>query len=361
MAKLSSVTVRGYKSIRALEDFKLRNLNVLIGANGAGKSNFISLFQMLAALVEKRLQLYIQEHDGPDAILYKTRKRTPQLDAEFYFNRNGYRITLKPSGERLIFAREETWFSGDIVDKPHFLGSGHDEAHLPNVKGDTFAPYVRPAIAGWRVYHFHDTTTGAAVRQAQPVRDNLRLKADASNLASFLRFLRERHTTHYERIVEVVRLAAPFFGDFVYRDEPGERIELEWFELSDPDTPLGPRQLSDGTLRFICLATLLLQPSNLQPSTILIDEPELGLHPYALTLLGGLFRQASEKLQLIVSTQSVELVNDLTPQDVIVVSHKEGGSLFERLDEDRLKDWLQDYALGELWKMNVIGGRPTRE
>lgn len=361
MAKLSSLTVRGYKSIRALEDFKLRNLNVLIGANGAGKSNFISLFQMLAALVEKRLQLYVQEHDGPDAILYKTRKRTQQLDAEFYFNRNGYRITLKPSGERLIFAREETWFSGDIVDKPHLLGTGHDEAHLPDAKRDTFAPYVRPAIAGWRVYHFHDTTTAAAVRQAQPVRDNLRLKPDASNLASFLRFLRERHATNFQRIVEVVRLAAPFFGDFVYREEPAERIELEWFELSDPDTPLGPRQLSDGTLRFICLATLLLQPSNLQPSTILIDEPELGLHPYALGLLSGLFRQASEKLQLIVSTQSVELVNDLTPQDVIVVSHKEGGSLFERLDEDRLKDWLQDYALGELWKMNVIGGRPTRE
>src|SRR5438874_9305884 len=164
MAKLDSITSRGYKSIRALEKFKLGNLNVLIGANGAGKSNFISIFQMLASLVEKRLQLYVQEHDGPDALLYGTRKRTAQLDAEFYFQRNGYRVTLKPSGERLIFAREQTWFSGDLGEHAHGLGSGHDEALLPGVKDDTFEPYVRPAIASWRVYHFYDTSTNAGVR-----------------------------------------------------------------------------------------------------------------------------------------------------------------------------------------------------
>ena len=353
------MTVRGYKSIRSLEKFELRNLNVLIGPNGAGKSNFISIFQMLAAVVDKRLQLYVQEHDGPDALLYKSRKHTPQLEAEFYFHRNGYRLTLKPSGERLIFSREETFFAGDFVDNAHSLGSGHDEALLPNVKSDTFAPYVRPAIAGWRVYHFHDTSSSAPVRQAQPVRDNLRLKPDAGNLAAFLRLLREDHSENYKRIVEMIRLAAPFFGDFVYRDSPGDRVELEWFELGDPDTPLGSRQLSDGTLRFICLTTLLLQPYNLQPATILIDEPELGLHPYALTLLVGLLRQVAETKQLIVSTQSVELVNELTPQDLIVVSHKNGGSTFERLEKERLEEWLQEYALGDLWKMNVIGGRPT--
>lgn len=359
MSKLNRITVRGYKSIRLLEKFELRNLNVLIGANGAGKSNFISIFQMLAAVVDQRLQLYVQEHDGPDALLYRTRKHTTQLDAEFYFNRNGYRISLKPAGERFIFAREETWFSGDIVDSSHALGFGHREALLPDVKGDTFAPYVRPAIAGWRVYHFHDTSNSAPVRQAQAVRDNLRLKPDASNLAPFLRSLRDHHEENYKRIIEIIRLAAPFFGDFVHRDDPGERVELEWFEVTDPDTPLGPRQLSDGTLRFICLATLLLQPASLQPATILIDEPELGLHPYALALLVNLLRQVAESKQLIVSTQSVELVNDLTPQDLIVVSHDDEGSTFVRLEQDQLKAWLDDYALGELWKMNVIGGRPS--
>lgn len=360
MPQLNRLTVRGFKSIRALEDFELGGLNALIGANGAGKSNFICLFRMLAELSEKRLQLFVQDQDGPDSLLFGTRKRTPQMDAEFYFARNGYRISLKPSGERLIFAREETWFSGDFTDKPHPLGAGHDEARLPEVQDDTFAPYVRPAIAGWRVYHFHDTSTSAAVRQAQAVRDNLRLKPDAGNLAAFLRLLRERHPEHYQRIVETIHMVAPFFGDFVYRKDPRERIELEWFEADDPDTVRGPRQLSDGTLRFICLATLLLQPVYLQPDTILIDEPELGLHPYALAVLGALLRQASDARQLIVSTQSVELVNEFAPEDVVVVSRKDGASAFERLDPERLKEWLRDYALGELWKMNVLGGRPTR-
>ena len=358
MAQLRRLTVRGFKSIRSLEDFDLRGLNVLIGANGVGKSNFISLFRMLAELAERRLQLFVKEQDGPDALLFRTRKHTSQIEAEFYFASNGYRITLVPRGDRLIFAREETWFSGDFAKTAHPLGSGHEEARLPEVQYDTFAPYVRPAIAGWRVYHFHDTSISAPVRQAQPVRDNLRLKPDAGNLAPFLRELREHNPENYKRIVETVRMVAPFFGDFVYRDDPGERMDLEWFEADDPDTVRGPRQLSDGTLRFICLATLLLQPSRLQPDTILIDEPELGLHPYALAVLAGLLRQATDGRQLIVSTQSADLVNEFAPEDVVVVSRKDEGSVFERLDADRLTEWVQDYALGELWKMNVLGGRP---
>lgn len=360
MPSLKRITIRGFKSIRALERFELRDLNVLIGANGSGKSNFISLFQMLAALVEKRLQLYVQEHGGPDALLFGTRKRTTQLDAEFYFGRNGYRVSLKPAGDRLIFAREATWFAGDLKESEHVLGSGHDEAKLPEDRDDTFAPYVRPAIAGWRVYHFHDTSTSAPMRQAQAVRDHLRLKADAGNLAPFLRHLREQHPDHYQRILTTVRLVAPFFGDLVYRKEPGERVELEWFEIEDPDTPRGPRQLSDGTIRFLCLATLLLQPTTFQPDTIIIDEPELGLHPYALAVLAGLLRQAAESRQLIVATQSVELVNELQPEDVVVVGRIDGASVFERPQSERLREWLRDYALGELWKMSVIGGRPTR-
>jgi predicted ATPase len=363
MAQLKRITVRGYKSIRALEDFELRSLNVLIGANGAGKSNFISLFRMLADLVEKRLQLFVRDEDGPDALLFGSRKRTSQIDAEFYFARTGYLVSLKPSGDRLTFAREDTWFSDDLGPRTRSLGTGHDETRLPDGHQDTFAPflpYVRSAIAAWRVYHFHDTSAEAKARQIQPVRDNLRLKPDAGNLAPFLRLLREQHEEHFNRIVETVRMVAPFFGDFVYRKDSGERMELEWLEAEDPDTPRGPRQLSDGTLRFIALATLLLQPEHLQPSTILIDEPELGLHPYALAVLAGLLRSAADARQIIVSTQSVELVNEFQPEDLVVVSRKDGASVFERPEPDRRKEWLEEYAPGELWKMNVFGGRPTR-
>src|SRR5262249_38670346 len=159
------------------------------------------------------------------------RKKTQQIDVEFYFGKNGYRISLQPSGDRLIFAREETFFRGDYkATNVHQYGSGHGESRLPEAKQDSFLQYVRPALLSWRVYHFHDTSTTAAVRQRQAVRDNIRLKPDAGNLAPFLRLLREQHEEYYRRIVETIRLAAPFFGNFVYREEPGERIELEWYE-----------------------------------------------------------------------------------------------------------------------------------
>lgn len=360
MTHLARLTVRGFKSISALEEFALERLNVLIGANGAGKSNFIGLFRMLAEMLDGRLQLYVKSEDGPDALLFGGRKRTRQLEVELYFGKNGYSFALTPAGEQLVFAKEQTYFDGDYATSRPSLGSGHVEARLPSLEADRIAAYVLPAVRSWRVFHFHDTSASAPVRHAQPVRDNLKLKPDASNLAPFLRMLREKHPNHYGSIVSTIRMVAPFFGDFVHRADIGERVELEWREVHDPDTPRGPRQLSDGTLRFICLATLLLQPPPLLPDAILVDEPELGLHPYALVVLGSLLRQASQHTQIVVSTQSVELVNQFEPKDIVVTERHGGGSVLRRLEGDRLHDWLEEYSLGELWKMNVVGGRPTR-
>ena len=182
---LKRLTIRGFKSIRALEDFELRDLNVLIGANGAGKSNFICLFEMLSRLMGKRLGLFVQEQDGPNALLFGGRKRTKRIEARFVFGKDGYEFSLAPAGDRLIFADEATLFFGDWSDSRHqFRTVGQEEAGLPDAD-DSFAPYVQPAIAGWRVYHFHDTSPSAAVRHSQTVRDNRRLKPDASNLALF--------------------------------------------------------------------------------------------------------------------------------------------------------------------------------
>ena len=362
MPRLDSFDVRGFKSLRSLENFEPRALNMLIGPNGAGKTNFIDLFRMLACMAERRLQVFVAEQDGPDALLFGGRKRTERIEAEFRFGATMYGFSLLPAGRRLVFDSEETRFVGEESATQTEI-SGHMESELRDADGgtsDTFAPYVREAIAGWRVHHFHDTSAAAPVRQAHGLRDNLLLKPDARNLGAFLRRLRERYPDHYRQIVEVVRLAAPFFGDFVYRREVDESMELEWFQADDPDTVLGPRQLSDGTLRFMCLSTLLLQPVELQPELILIDEPELGLHPYAITLLAEMFQHAGDSRQVIASTQSADLVSELNPEDVVVVERKEGASTFKRLDRDDLRDWLEDYALGELWKMNVLGGRPVR-
>ncbi len=342
-----------------MDNFELTKLNVLIGANGAGKSNFIGLFRLLAEMLGERLQSYVKSEDGPDALLYGGRKRTSQIDVELFFGKNGYHFALAPAGNQLVFSTEEVYFDGDNAVR-RSLGNGHTEARLPTLQDNGIAEYVRGALDSCRVFHFHDTSASARVRQAQPVRDNLRLKPDASNLAPFLRMLRRKHHDNYSMILETVRMVAPFFHDFVDRKDPDERIELEWFQVDDPDTPLSPRQLSDGTLRFICLATLLLQPRELQPATIVVDEPELGLHPFALVVLASLLQQASERKQIIASTQSVDLVNQLAPADIIVTETHHGASVFHRLDASSLEDWLRDYSLGELWKMNVVGGRPSR-
>ena len=357
--KLDTLTVRGYKSIKELDGFKLRSLNILIGANGAGKSNLLSLFRLLGAVAEGGLQVYVQKQGGPDALLFGGRKRTSAIEAEFYFGENGYRITLEPTVDnRVIFQREETYFSRQFTQiKP--LGKAHQEALVTQDKKPV-STYVLPALQSWRLYHFHDTSATAAVKQPHPSNDNLRLKPDAANLAAFLARLHREFPGEYKRIVETIRLAAPFFGDFVIRDPLPLTVELEWTQQGDPDTPYRAHVLSDGTLRFICLAALLLQPWHLQPDTILIDEPELGLHPYAINLLAEMLKMAAQYNQVIASTQSVELLNNFVPEDVIVANLEDGASVFKRLDADDLKDWLEDYTLGELWKKNVLGGRPSK-
>lgn len=236
---------------------------------------------------------------------------------------------------------------------------GHDESRLKDAK-DNFSPYVRDSISNWRVYHFHDTSDTAKVKQKHAANDNLRLKSDAANLAAYLRMLKQNHDVEYRRIVDTIRLVAPFFGDFLHRPGELEFVELEWTQKGKPDTPFKAHVLSDGTLRFICLATLLLQPLALLPDTILIDEPELGLHPFAIAILADVFKQVSEERQLIVSTQSVELVNELSPDDIVVVDQENDASTFRRFTEDELSGWLEQYAMGELWKRNVLGGRPFR-
>lgn len=358
MSKVKSLTVSGYKSIKELKDFELRNLNVLIGANGAGKSNFIGLFRMLNEMYEQNLATYVQVQGGPDAVLHFGRSNTNKFHAEFYFDKNGYKFDLIPTNDnRLIFEREESWFAGVLFPSSVAanLGAGHEESKLKDAK-DQYSPYVRKSVSKWRVYHFHDTSETAKVKQKHERTDNLRLKSDAANLAAYLLFLKEEHEQAYERIVETIRLVLPFFGDFIHRDQ--STIELEWYQKGKPDTPFKAHMLSDGSLRFICLATLLLQPTGLLPDTILIDEPELGLHPYAITILADVFKQVSEDKQLIISTQSVELINELLPEDIIVVDQCDEASTFKRLSSDELKDWLDDYSIGDLWKQNVLGGRP---
>lgn len=361
---ISKLTIEGFKSIRKLEDFELRSLNVLIGANGTGKSNFVGFFDLLRELIDQRLSLAVEKEGGADACLYLGPKITKQLRAKLYFGINGYKFTLEPTVDnRLIFAEESVVYKG----WPTSLGSGHREAALKDHQRKPSKPakvpdYVFDSLSNWVVYHFHDTSATAGVRLQRPINDNEFLGPNAENLAPFLYRIRQTDPANYARIRDVVRLAAPFFDDFKLRPVPTnpELIQLEWLQR-DSDYPFRASQLSDGTLRFICMATALLQP--LPPATVLFDEPELGLHPYALTLLANLFQQAASQYgkQVIVSTQSAPLLNEFTPEDVVVVERSEGQSAFRRLQSAQLSEWLKEYALGELWQKNVLGGRPQSE
>ena len=373
MARINRITIRGFKSILALDDFKLRPLTVLIGPNGSGKSNLLAAFRMLSALAQGRFQLFVRKEDGPDALLFGGRKRTATICTKVVFDggRYCYELTAEPAGDILVIrnerldapglrAEEETSFGAMTGTAATYEGpGGFSESLLSNASiQDAFPTRLVSEIQRWRVFHFQDTSREAPVRNSVAVRDNLCLRENGGNLAPFLRHLKERYPESHRRIVEAVRLAAPFLDGFVHREDPGERMELEWFHRDvGRDTPFGPRQLSDGTLRYICLATLLNQPEHLQPDPIIVDEPELGLHPYALALLAETLKQASSNRQIIVSTQSADLVSELAPEDVVTVERRDGESSFERLDGERLAEWLEEYTLGDLWRMNVVGGQ----
>lgn len=369
--KIDTISIEGYKSFAKVDQFALQNLNVLIGANGAGKSNFLSLFRLLTALSQGNLQTYVKGQGGPDALLHGGRKRSPHLSVEIGFEPDGtsvmgYAAKLAPTVDnRLQFLSEEPW-----IIRPHKagqkerypLGSAHEETHLDSCLEPKISGYMHYSMQHWQQFHLHDTSEAAVVKLPRPSNDNLRLNSQAGNLAAYLYRLRnlKGYEAAYARIVDTIKLTAPFFGGFIARDPVPEWVELEWFEQTDPDTPYRAHTLSDGTLRFICLTTLLLQPAHLLPDTILIDEPELGLHPFAINLLADMMKEVAQTKQLIVSTQSVELLNALEPEHVVVAQRINGATTLERLDSARLKLWLDDYQdLGELWKRNVLGGRPS--
>lgn len=340
---ISKLTIKGYKSIRNLENFELRNINILIGPNGAGKSNFVSFFEFLLRFEEgeESFTTYVQKKGGADRFLYLGPKTTDQITISFCFSHEAeYCLDLVATSDNRL-----------VKGRPTLPVRGISKKGVTEI-----ISFVRTKIhKEWQIYHFHDTSDFAAVKRPCSKRDYEYLRPDASNLAAFLLFLKKKHESEYQSISETVQLAAPFFDDFWLRDslDNSDETLLEWRQKGS-DYPFHPSQISDGTLRFICLATALLQPN--PPSTILLDEPELGLHPYALAILAGLIQKASYRAQVIVSTQSAALIDHFQPEDIILVELKNDESVFSRPDTEKLKIWLEDYSLGDIWSRNIIEG-----
>lgn len=358
---IDKLTIKGFKTLQDVE-LELGQLNVLLGPNGAGKSNFVSFFDMLRRVVEEDLQIWTGQEGGIDRVLTYGSKTTSQLDTYIQFGQNAYQFSLIPgAGDRFVFASEELAMPGRY-SKPYSLGRGHAEAKLksqtrPIWEHPRQADYCYASVSSWRVYHFHDTGPSARVKKKRDLRDNQSLHTDASNLAACLFKIQHEYPHIYQEIIDTVQQALPFFRDFVLKPEAKKdgtyNILLQWRNQFDFE-PFAADQLSDGSLRFICMVTALKQPD--PPRTIIFDEPELGLHPYALTLLGSLLDSASMDMQIIVATQSVSLVNEFSIDDLLVVELENGVSSFRRLDESQFNVWLEDYSVGELWDKNVLGG-----
>ena len=379
---LQRVIINGFKSIKTM-NLELRPLNILIGANGAGKSNLISFFKMLHEMMAGRLQLYIGTSGYAQSLLHFGPKVTRQIEAKLEFKiDNGsvdiiYTICLlHAAGDTLIFAEETGTRNGSHLPQPsttYSFGAGHQETKINKAAQagtPTIANIIKKSLNYCQVYHFHDTSSTAPVRLFCNVGSNLCLLPDAGNLAALLLRFCEDNNPVYQRIIKTIRLIAPFFDDFVLEPR-GSKIILNWREKGS-DEVFGPHQFSDGTLRAICLTTLLLQPEEDLPELIIVDEPELGLHPYALNVVAAMFSKASYHTQILISTQSSSFLDNFNPEDVIAVNRKgeesefkrlnseklESWSEFKRLNPEELESWLEEYSLGEIWEKNIIGGGP---
>lgn len=367
--ELDYITVKGFKSIASVDKLELRPINVIIGPNGSGKSNFIGVFSFLHEVREGRLLNYVRGGGGAENILHFGSKTTQEITILVSFRQevNQYELILRPTADDGLFPAMEWanfWdkarYPSGPFNKPLTARDNGREAGISdsNLTGSA-AGWVRNRLGRWRLYHIHDTSSSSPMRKSAKLHDNAFLRPDASNLPAFLYLLQQKHPDSYSLIRRTIQRVTPFFDDFLLTPDPlnVESIRLAW-KHKNSDQYFGAFSLSDGTIRFIALATLFLQPEELRPYIILVDEPELGLHPSAITMLASLVKQASVKTQVILSTQSPLLLDHFQPDDVLVANRIDGGTQFTRLDPDTLAGWLEDYSLGQLWEKNEFGGRP---
>ena len=365
--KISKVTIRGYKSI-AFDNpvtLKLGDVNILLGANGAGKSNIISFFRMLGYMMSKSFGIYVEKSGTANSLLHYGSKITPVMSGTLEFTDDksvdSYHFSLSNAApDRLIITEESIKWHRKTENKPYevLLEPNFKESALADSK-DYVAKSIYWMLAYCKVYQFHDSSNEGPLRQACPVDTANYLQSNGNNLPSFLLYLRDNFADSYKRIADYVRDVVPQFQDF-YLEPNNKTISLRWIDNSATDYRFNAYQFSDGSIRFIALATLLLQPAKTMPDVIILDEPELGLHPYAITQLAEMIKDASIHAQVIIATQSKDLVDHFDVDNISVVEMDKNtqSTSVIHLKENDYKLWLEQYTVSELWDKNIIGGRP---
>lgn len=362
--RIRSVTIEGFRSLRDIQSLELPQLTVLIGANGAGKSTLIRFFEMLSWMLKaKNLQEFVVRHGGGDDQFFMGARKTPRIRAELCLEtavgNNDYRFELAhlSAGDAVMVMNEAYRFSDrSRSTKANWteLGQVGKESGLLDQKNKT-AITIANLLRQCSTYQFHDTSINAAIHNRWDVTDSFRLRSDGGNLAAVLRDLLMTDVKRYELIVKQIRRVLPTFKNFVLEEEAG-KVLLRWIG-NQSDKVFGSHLTSDGSLRLFCLLTLLnLSPGRL-PDVMFFDEPELGLHPHAITLVAEMFKRLSKKRQIFIATQSPYMVDCFELENIIVASANSGETVLRNLPREKYQEWLDDeYALSGIWLKQVVGG-----
>lgn len=371
---ISQIHLSGYRSIKK-SNLQFENINVFIGANASGKSNFMSFFQMLQFYLNNAegLAEYVGRHGGSEILLFYGPKETNSIIADLYFQTakgvNRYQVELEQAaGGNLFFKEEQLCFSSSNIAAPanlFSLGSGGKSSRLLQIgqQDPEYAHYfktihtIKSIMRQWKFYQFHDTSANSFIRRPSHKDDSSYLKSNGGNLPSFLSMLRDEYNPNYEFIIDMMREIFPFIQEIILEsDYSSDYVNLRWTEKGHPSYIMQASQMSDGAIRALAIIALLSQPH--LPPLLCIDEPELGLHPQAISIIGDLIKAVAHRSQVIISTQSTELVDCFDPEDIVIVNRGKDGTDFERLDHNRYKSWLDNYGISASWKTNIFGGQP---
>ena len=365
--RIDSLDLKGFRSLADVQIDNVPNPMVLLGANGAGKSNILRFLQMLAETYQGRLAQFVLRQGGAGDQLFGGEERTRQINACASFHTalgfNELSFTLAPASEdRLAIANEVLHF------KPHDGRGGLHLGPYPSGIESTFYRVCHSPKSDWRAkaavdalgdclfYQFHDTSDDAPIKRRWDVQDNHRLLEHGGNLAAVLLHLRENDVARYNLIRRHIRRVLPEFDDFEIGVTYGKSL-LRWRAKTTKQT-FGGHLTSDGSLRAFCLITLLNLPDELLPSIVLLDEPELGLHPFAVSLVSHMVKALARERQVIVATQSPYFVDAFSLDEIVVLAMRDGKTLAKRFADGDFSHWLEEHSTGELWWMNLLGGYP---
>ena len=370
---IESLRVRGFRSLSDIELSGLPPAAVLIGPNGSGKSNILRFLDLLRHMLRHRqLGRFVERHGGAGDQLFGGAETTDRITAE---------VTLKIDGERydyhfvLEYAHPDRFFFGEEAFRRRSnghpaakgwqdLGSGHREAnlvlaaqsrefpHLDQAAAAGIVPVLRRSV----VFQFHNTDDQSPFRQNCDVSYGDRLFIHGGNLAAVLYRMEREDFRRYDRICRYIGRILPGFAGFDIEENRG-KVALRW-HADWSDYSFGAHLTSDGSLRLFALVTLLNMSPEMLPDVVLLDEPELGLHPAGISLIGGMIRSLATRKQVIIATQSPRLVDAFELAQTFILELREGRTEVRRYAPDEYRHWLDEYATGELWEKNLLGGRP---